>query len=88
MKSWLKEKGIHCKSTEKKDELVKKVQVFLGIYQEELKQQIRVFVAGPVVASWNVSLRWIQTALIIMVWTDDVLINKSNSLILTGPQSL
>jgi len=44
LKTWLKSKGVLCKSNEKKEELVKKVQVYLGLYQEELKQQINEFV--------------------------------------------
>lgn len=51
LKDWLKGKGVRCKSSDKKEELVKKVEVFLGIYQEELKQQIMDFVSTPATAT-------------------------------------
>lgn len=51
LRSWLRSKGVSCKAAEKKEEMVKRTEMFLNIFQEKLVHEVKDFLQNNKVES-------------------------------------
>ncbi|XP_057290709.1 uncharacterized protein LOC130613372 isoform X2 [Hydractinia symbiolongicarpus] len=51
LRSWLRSKGVSCKAAEKKEEMVKRTEMFLNIFQEELVHEVKDFLQNNKIES-------------------------------------